>query len=366
VWLSQFAATGEAVWVGGFNTDSKADVITLSQLRFFERGTGSLWLAGEDPAEAIARLSEHGRAAKAAIERDGASFTTELEMATGLSTLAVKEALRELTAAGLITNDTVDALRQIIRWRPIGAGNAADMTRWLPADYAPSSGRRLVQRRPNVRSIPKWTRPDSPGRVGTPSRGWTGRWSLVRRSGNLGPVLEEQARSALISRQWLDRYAIVSRECWKRERPPISWRENYQELKRLEFRGEARRGYFVKGLGGAQFATPQAVELLRAIAAEDPAGKPFVVIAASDPANAFDYPLAAEDRDPLSRPRGRGALLVTQAGRVALSVEGRGKRVVIADWVSRDDAERAKLILAEHLRGERGARYLMLPDIRPT
>jgi len=108
------------------------------------------------------------------------------------------------------------------------------------------------------------------------------------------------------------------------------------------------------------------VDLLRAIAVEDAEGKPFVVIAASDPANAFNYPLAAEDRDPLSRPRGRGALLVTRAGRVVLSVEGRGKRVVIGDWVSRDDAERAKLILAEHLRGERGARYLMLPDIRPA
>ncbi len=365
-WLSQFAATGEAVWVGEFNSDSKADVIALSQLRFFERGTGSLWLAAEDPAEAVARLSENGRTARAAIERDGASFTTELETATGLGTLAVKEALRELTAAGLITNDTVDALREIIRWRPLGPGKTADPTRWLPTDYAPSSGRRMVQRRPSVRSIPKWTRPDSPGRVGAPSRGWTGRWSLVRRSGNLGPALAEEARAAMISRQWLDRYAIVSRECWKRERPPVSWRAIYQELKRLEFRGEARRGYFVRGLGGAQFATPQAVDLLRAIAAEDAEGKPFVVIAASDPANAFNYPLAAEDRDPLSRPRGRGALLVTRAGRIVLSVEGRGRRVVIGDWVSRDDAERAKLILAEHLRGERGARYLMLPDIRPA
>jgi len=108
------------------------------------------------------------------------------------------------------------------------------------------------------------------------------------------------------------------------------------------------------------------VDLLRAIAAEDAEGKPFVVIAASDPANAFNYPLAAEDRDPLSRPRGRGALLVTQAGRVALSVEGRGKRLVIADWMNRNDVDQAKAILAEHLRGERGARYLMLPDIRPA
>jgi ATP-dependent Lhr-like helicase len=155
----------------------------------------------------------------------------------------------------------------------------------------------------------------------------------------------------------------VSREIWRRERPKISWRTIYHELKRMEFRGEARRGYFVKGLAGAQFATSAAVEQLRAIAEESENGKPFIVMAASDPANIYNLPLDLADKDPLSRPRGTGGLIVTRAGKVALSVEGRGKRVVAAEWMEKEDVTRAKEVLASHLRGEKNARYLMLPDI---
>ena len=69
------------------------------------------------------------------------------------------------------------------------------------------------------------------------------------------------------------------------------------------------------------------------------------------------------DRDPLSRPRGAGAFVVTRGGRVALAVEGRGKRVVAAPWMDKTEITRAKEVLANHLRGEKSARYLMLPDL---
>jgi ATP-dependent Lhr-like helicase len=131
----------------------------------------------------------------------------------------------------------------------------------------------------------------------------------------------------------------------------------------MEFRGEARRGYFVRGLSGAQFATPTALDMLRAIAGEDEAGKPLVILAASDPANVYNMPMDLADRDPLSRPRGAGALLVTRAGKVVLSIEGRGRRVVTGDGVASEEIIRAKELAATHLRGEKSARYLMLPDI---
>jgi ATP-dependent Lhr-like helicase len=71
---------------------------------------------------------------------------------------------------------------------------------------------------------------------------------------------------------------------WRRERPAIAWRAIYRELKRLEFRGEVRRGYFVRGLSGAQFALPEAVETLRAIRRR-PANGELVLVAAADPLN---------------------------------------------------------------------------------
>jgi ATP-dependent Lhr-like helicase len=134
----------------------------------------------------------------------------------------------------------------------------------------------------------------------------------------------------------------------------------------MEFRGEARRGYFVRGLSGAQFAAPHAVEMIRQIAGEKTPDSPFIVMATSDPANVYNFALDPSLRDPLSRPRGGGALLVTRNGRVAIAVEGRGKRLTIAEWVKPDEVERAKQLLSQHLRGEKGARYLMLPDIRSS
>jgi len=120
-----------------------------------------------------------------------------------------------------------------------------------------------------------------------------------------------------------------------------------------------RRGYFVKGLGGAQFALPDTVEWLRAVASEDQSAANFVVMAASDPANVYNLPLELVDRDSLSRPRGSGALLVMRGGRVAIAVEGRGRRFTVADWLSPEEIAAAKKALLEYLRGERSARYLM-------
>ncbi len=351
-WLSQFSATGEPVWTGEGNYDPDSGAIPLARVRFFERGTGATWLA--DQQEPV--LSENAEKVRSTIAAEGASFIGDIQAITGLTMLSVREAIRELVAWGLVTNDTVEALREIARWKPMMPRTAPDPTSWLPSDYTPSSNRRVVQRRPNLRRLPKWRRPDRPGAAAS---GWTGRWSLVRRRGTLGPDLPEEERAEQIARQWLARYGIVSREWWRRERPPVSWRTIYRELKRLEFRGEVRRGYFVKGLGGAQFAVPDAVEWLRAVASEDQSAAGFVVMAASDPANVYNLPLELVDRDPLSRPRGSGALLVMRGGRVAIAVEGRGRRFTVADWLSPDDVAAAKKALLDHLRGERSARYLM-------
>jgi ATP-dependent Lhr-like helicase len=357
-WLSPLLAAGEAVWTGEGNPGSGTESGLLSRIRFFQRGTGALWL-GDEPA-APSQLTDNGQSVLSVIEREGAPFTSDIEAVTGLTSLALKEALRELAAATLITNDTAEAMREVIRWRLLTPRGGPDPTKWLPADFTPSRDRYVVQRRPNLRRLPKWRRPD---RAGAAASNWGGRWAPVHRLGILGRASSEEDKAARIARYWLERYGIVSREVWRRERPSASWRSIYHELKRLEFRGEVRRGYFVKGLSGAQFASPSAVEMLRAMAGVEDDEKPYIVLAASDPANVYGFPMDLADRDQLSRPRGSGALIVTRGGKVALSVEGRGKKVVAAEWMTRDEILKAKQVLAQHLRGERGARYLMLPDI---
>ncbi|HEX6629576.1 MAG TPA: hypothetical protein VF048_00710, partial [Gemmatimonadaceae bacterium] len=272
--LSRLAARGTLAWAvvprpAATGTPARG----LGTLRFLARGTGRLWLG--PPADEAA-LGEGARAVLATLRAQGASFTTELAAATALGPQRVRDALRELVAAGLVTNDTLDALRDVLRWRPVfpvKRRDEPDPTRWLPAGFTPS--RPVVQRRVNPRQLARWRRPDR-----EEAASWGGRWSLVHTPGMLGPQVEEAELAEQVARQWLARYGIVSRDWWRRERPAVGWRAIYHELKRLEFRGEVRRGYFVAGLAGAQFALPDAVELLRAPAAED---EPVIVLAASDP-----------------------------------------------------------------------------------
>jgi ATP-dependent Lhr-like helicase len=195
--------------------------------------------------------------------------------------------------------------------------------------------------------LPKWKRPDHEGAEDTGT--WPGRWSLVRVPRVLGPEVDESVWAEAVARQWLERYGIVSREMWRRERPPIAWRSIYRELKRLEFRGEVRRGYFVRGLGGAQFALPEAIEMLRRPAHPDAEIAP-VVMTVTDPGNVYSLPMPQDAaRDPFVKPRSRGALLVTMDGVVVMIAERRGERIVLRPGTAADVVTRAAAALVAHL-----------------
>jgi ATP-dependent Lhr-like helicase len=354
--IARLMAAGEAVWVGG-NAAKPDEVGNLSTVRFVRRGSARAWLsdAAQQP------LSENAQRVLASLEKDGASFFDELIASTSMSARALRDALRELVGASLITNDTMDSLRDVVRWRPfISPRDRAqpDPTRWLPADFTPSTNRYVVQRRPNLRRLPKWKRPD---RESVSDAGnWPGRWSLVRTPRVWGPEVEEAAWAEMIGRQWLERYGVVSREIWRRERPSVGWRAIYRELKRLEFRGEVRRGYFVRGLSGAQFAVPEAVELLRTSGSKDGEA---VVFPATDPANVYSLPLPQDPaRDAFVRPRSRGALLVAVNGVVLMMAERRGARVVVRPDTAPEVVTRAAQSLVGHLLA-RSSRDLIIETI---
>ena len=125
----------------------------------------------------------------------------------------------------------------------------------------------------------------------------------------------------------LERYGIVTRETVLAEGVPGGFSTLYGELSNLEMLGTARRGYFVEGLGGAQFALSGAIERLRGLPQRDE--PEYIVLAATDPAQpygaALPWPKRPEGRRPARTP---GAYVLLRDGNPILYVERGGKGIV--------------------------------------
>ena len=125
---------------------------------------------------------------------------------------------------------------------------------------------------------------------------WVGRWAPVHRFGIMGKPVPDAERAARQARQLLARYGVVTRACLDDEIGAWEWGLIYPYLQRMELRGEIRRGYFVQGLPGLQFALPDVVERLRALRDGGADADAVVVMSACDPANLYG---PARDDGPL-------------------------------------------------------------------
>ena len=124
----------------------------------------------------------------------------------------------------------------------------------------------------------------------------------------------------------LERYGIVTRETVLAEGIPGGFSTLYAELGNLELLGTARRGYFVEGLGGAQFALPGAVERLRSLPEGDGS---FQLLATTDPANPYGASLPWPKREGGRRPsRAPGAHVLLRDGEPVLYVERGGRGIL--------------------------------------
>jgi ATP-dependent Lhr-like helicase len=126
--------------------------------------------------------------------------------------------------------------------------------------------------------------------------------------------------------QLLDRYGVLTREAALGEGHQGGFAGVYPLLKALEERGEVRRGYFVAGLGAAQFALPGAVDRLRGVRDGDPEAEP-IVLSATDPAQPYGAALAWPES--AGRPvRAAGALVVLHDGIPLVELERGGRSLV--------------------------------------
>jgi len=323
------------------------------RLRFFLRSEGALFV--EPPVAAEEGLSAPARAVYELLKTEGASFASELQAAAGLRPGALNSALSELALGGLVTHDSLEPLRGFL------AGEAASEPEPAPASALEAD---LAQR---LEAFQK-RRPLSPSRLREAKRrvtnrlrndtrlqieaafapapavaasrmapgGPAGRWSLVHRAGVLGAPASDEARAERLARILLARYGMVSRESLEREAGAWEWSQLYRVYQQLELRGEVRRGYFVLGLSGIQYALPQAVEDLRASAASDGS---LVLLNATDPANILGGEYPNTDAPRFSRlPSTHVALLCGRA--VALFEEG-GARITVFDGAAPAAVSRA-------------------------
>ena len=304
-WIDQLCASGELVWIGAGALGRNSGRVAL-YFRDDLALLGGPAYRGEVPAD---EPHEAVRARLAA----GACFFTDLLADVALSPEEIQEALWDLAWAGIATNDAFAPLR------------APRLTL--------ARARRDQLRRGQARR----------GRFGAGRRRdgsaaqVQGRWSETApllRSEAVGAGGDLSQRRRALAELLLERYGIVTREQVLAEGIPGGFSAIYSELSQLETLGVARRGYFVEGLGGAQFALPGAVERLRARDGGGARGagggsdaEPPLVLAAVDPAQPYGAALPWPKRDGERRrpARAAGAYVVLTGGEPVLYLERGGR-----------------------------------------
>ena len=303
--LDELGALGEVAWAGRGSL-GRDD----GRLALFRPGREALRAAGGPGSlEAAAAERPSGprhEAIRAFLARRGASFYREIHAAAGGGPdREMLDALWDLVWAGELTNDTFAPLRAL-RWARPG---------------------RDARRRPGRLTS-----------LGPPEA--AGRWSLVNDptmdpEGEPGaaatlPAERATARAHALALALLDRHGVLTREAVVGEGIAGGFGGIYPVLRALEEAGRIRRGYFVDGLGAAQFALPGAIDRLRA--AREPAEAPdrsrVHLLAAADPANPYGAALAWPRRDDDDRrafARVAGAYVVLVDGVAALYLERGGR-----------------------------------------
>ncbi|MGQ0430782.1 MAG: DEAD/DEAH box helicase [Microthrixaceae bacterium] len=293
--LDALCTLGDVVWVGAGAIGSSD-----GRIRLAFRDQAALLLS--EPSAPFERHPIHN-ALLDHLEGRGASFWTDL---TGAAQDAghpyddptVLAALWDLVWAGFVTNDSLAPLRAFVG----------------------GTGRRAASRQVG-RGARGRPRPGRLARSGPPAG--AGRWSLVAPLLRPTPPATQAAPARAV--QLLERYGVLTREAALGEGAEGGFAGVYPVLKALEERGQVRRGYFVAGLGAAQFAVGGAVDRLRDRHDGNEGGP--VVLAATDPAQPFGAALPWPSTE--GRPaRAAGALVVLAAGEPLAYLERGGHRLV--------------------------------------
>jgi ATP-dependent Lhr-like helicase len=308
-WLDEWIAGGAGVWA------SRGDGEGAMQVAFIPRELLPRLAA---PQGADAPASEEAGRLVNCLRTRGACFLTDLATETGLSLTTARAALWQLARRGLVTNDRYDVVRQ---GEPDAVPAASETNAALSS---------TILRGPSMRGM----------RRAAAARVPEGRWSLLAWG---HPRPEDLAVTQ--AETLLQRYGVVARELAVLDPWMSPWRVLYEVLSRMELAGAVRRGYFVEGLSGAQFALPEAATRLQEVQLPSTASAPVVLLHSMDPANLygsgapFDIALLDGGTRPLQRRPSNW--LALRAGWPILLVEQQGKKLTALPSASREDVAAA-------------------------
>ena len=310
--LDELLSTGEVVWSGHGRIGNADGWIALHPA-----DVAAFTLPAPDPIDTTA-VHE---AIHTALEPGGAlrfpQFASGITTGTTTPSADVESALWDLVWAGQVSNDTFAPVRALLHPR-----RSPSAPRSAPAHRARGRAPRLRAGRLSARYLA--------GHAEAPSVSPTaaGRWFALDRA-EIDPTVATQA----LCDQLLARYGVITRGSVMTEEVAGGFARVYKALNVFEDSGQVRRGYYVDGLGGAQFASPATVDELRRHALPD--RKPpreAIVLAATDPANPFGAALEwprSRDADAGHRPgRKPGALVVIVDGELVCFVERGGKTLL--------------------------------------
>jgi ATP-dependent Lhr-like helicase len=298
------------------------------------RGNGAVFPSADQEEQARSpaakRISDY-------LAGRGASFFGDIRTGTGLSLDALNTALAELFWSGRISNDVFHELLSLKR-SAHETTSAIEPIRIVDPRHNSARGRLLGKARRSLRQVP----------------GWSGRWFLTHDRAIEGEPMAPEQRSFAVVRQLLNRYGILAREFLGRE-VNLAWTEAWPALQALELRGEIRRGYFVEGLSGMQYALPEAAEELRSIlgvrGTKD--SSDIILVGTCDPSNPFgpgvDIP-AADGAPAIRVSRLAGNYIAFIDGSPVMLFESSGTRVLTIGHVSSTLMEQALRAFIDFLR----------------
>jgi ATP-dependent Lhr-like helicase len=333
--LDTLMAAGEVMWVGMEQLGERDGRIALYLADRFERLRLS---QGDEPSPA-------GRADDIAeyLREHGASFFATIHDSTGGGfPKETVDALWTLVWRGAVTNDTLHPLRAY--------GRATESRSSKRARAKPFRSRRLVPATAE------------------------GRWSLVQPARPSRTSHTDWATAT--AQQLLSRHGVITRETVASESVSGGFSAVYQVLKAMEDAGKIRRGYFVAGLGAAQFALAAGLDLLRS-ARDMPDEPKTVVLAATDPANPYGAivkwpeivgPASASSDTSRGPTRTAGALVVLVNG-FAAGYLRRGERELLIFAPDREPLrsrllrEVARALLSLAASRQEGRRGMLIEEI---